>query len=132
MRSGRIRRQMNRSNCCKLQATVSSHIRTKETAQLGGVGEERFDNAEPNLCKEQQDVVDLIASGRNIFFTGSAGCGKSTVLKAAVMRLQAMGLIVHVLAPTGRAATSGQRCVNVVLHGVDARSPQASDREADV
>ncbi|EXU96032.1 AAA ATPase and PIF1-like helicase domain protein [Metarhizium robertsii] len=96
-----------------------------------GGGEERFDNAEPNLCQEQQDVVDLIASGRNIFFTGSAGCGKSTVLKAAVMRLQAMGLIVHVLAPTGRAATSGQRCVNVVLHGVDARSPQASDRDAD-
>lgn len=60
--------------------------------------------AAPELCQEQQDLVDLIASGRNVFYTGSAGCGKSTVLKAALRRLQAMGLIVHVLAPTGRAA----------------------------
>lgn len=27
---------MNRSNCCKLQAMVSSHTRAKETLQLGG------------------------------------------------------------------------------------------------
>ncbi|KAM4063791.1 PIF1-like helicase [Hirsutella rhossiliensis] len=59
---------------------------------------------QPKLCQEQQDLVDLIASGRNVFYTGSAGCGKSTVLKDALQRLKAMGLIVHTLAPTGRAA----------------------------
>ncbi|KAG8414570.1 hypothetical protein J3459_022503 [Metarhizium acridum] len=67
-------------------------------------GGERIDNTEPNLCQEQQDLIDLIASGRNVFFTGSAGCGKSTVLKAAVRKLQDMGRTVHVVAPTGRAA----------------------------
>ncbi|KAH0495057.1 hypothetical protein TgHK011_008629 [Trichoderma gracile] len=58
----------------------------------------------PPLCKEQLDLLHLIACGRNVFFTGSAGCGKSTVLKAAVKLLRDMGKIVHVVAPTGRAA----------------------------
>lgn len=61
-------------------------------------------NEEPSLCKEQQDLVDLILSGRNVFFTGSAGCGKSTVLKATVKKLREMGRCVNVIAPTGRAA----------------------------
>lgn len=60
--------------------------------------------AAPKLCKEQQDLVDLIVRGRNVFYTGSAGCGKSTVLKAAVKTLQRMGKRVRILAPTGRAA----------------------------
>ncbi|KKP01892.1 PIF1 [Trichoderma harzianum] len=58
----------------------------------------------PVLCKEQQDLIELILTGRNVFFTGSAGCGKSTVLKAAVNLLYMMGKRVHVVAPTGRAA----------------------------
>ncbi|KAJ3547443.1 hypothetical protein NM208_g1505 [Fusarium decemcellulare] len=50
-------------------------------------------------------LLSLIASGRNVFYTGSAGCGKSTVLKAAVKMLRdGMGKRVHILAPTGRAA----------------------------
>lgn len=60
--------------------------------------------AEPELCPEQAALVDLICSGRNVFYTGSAGCGKSTVLKAFTKRLKDMGKKVHVLAPTGRAA----------------------------
>lgn len=58
----------------------------------------------PSLCKEQQDLIDLIATGKNVFFTGSAGCGKSTALKAAVKMLRGMGQTVHIVAPTGRAA----------------------------
>uniref|UniRef100_A0A0D2XST3 ATP-dependent DNA helicase n=1 Tax=Fusarium oxysporum (strain Fo5176) TaxID=660025 RepID=A0A0D2XST3_FUSOF len=61
-------------------------------------------DTEPTLCKEQQDVVDLILRGRNVFYTGSAGCGKSTVLKAVVKKLEGMGKIVNIVAPTGRAA----------------------------
>lgn len=59
---------------------------------------------EPSLCKEQAELVDLILSGHNVFYTGSAGCGKSTVLKAFVERLRDRGSNVHILAPTGRAA----------------------------
>jgi ATP-dependent DNA helicase PIF1 len=57
-------------------------------------------------------------SGRNVFYTGSAGCGKSTVLKNFVGRLKAQLVTrsddqgkpkreptqVDIIAPTGRAA----------------------------
>lgn len=59
---------------------------------------------EPSLCDEQKELVELIMSGKNIFFTGSAGCGKSTALKVAVEALRDSGKRVHVTAPTGRAA----------------------------
>lgn len=58
----------------------------------------------PQLNAEQQHVVDLIMQGKNVFYTGSAGCGKSTVLQAAVRRLRETDKNVHVLAPTGKAA----------------------------
>lgn len=59
---------------------------------------------EPVLSAEQREVVELAAQGRNIFYTGSAGCGKSTVLHAIRRRLESMGKRVHVVAPTGMAA----------------------------
>ena len=59
---------------------------------------------EPELCQEQQALVDLILSGRNVFYTGSAGCGKSTVLKAFVRELRSRCKKVNIVAPTGRAA----------------------------
>lgn len=59
---------------------------------------------EPDLCEEQAKLVDLIMSRRNVFYTGSAGCGKSTVLKAFVKRFAAQGMRVNIIAPTGRAA----------------------------
>lgn len=58
----------------------------------------------PRLCDEQLALVDLIMSGQNVFYTGSAGCGKSTVLKHFVPLLRREGKKVDILAPTGRAA----------------------------
>jgi hypothetical protein len=40
----------------------------------------------PPLCEEQQHVVDAIVKGQNVFYTGTAGCGKSSVLHALVPR----------------------------------------------
>ena len=59
---------------------------------------------EPQLCDEQLELVNLIMKGRNVFYTGSAGCGKSTVLRSFVARLKALGLNVRIIAPTGKAA----------------------------
>ena len=59
---------------------------------------------EPQLCDEQLELVDLIMEGRNVFYTGSAGCGKSTVLRNFVARLKARGSNVRIIAPTGKAA----------------------------
>jgi ATP-dependent DNA helicase PIF1 len=58
----------------------------------------------PPLVSEQQHVVDLILAGRNVFYTGSAGCGKSTILKSAVRQLQQRGKRVKIVAPTNLAA----------------------------
>lgn len=60
--------------------------------------------AEPPLHEEQLVVVDAIASGSNVFYTGSAGTGKSTVLKAFVQRLKNQGKHVDIVAPSGIAA----------------------------
>ena len=59
---------------------------------------------EPPLCDEQRALVELIMEGKNVFYTGSAGCGKSTVLKRFVRRLRREGKKVDIIAPTGRAA----------------------------
>lgn len=59
---------------------------------------------QPTLCKEQQEVVDCIMAGHNVFYTGSAGCGKSTVLKTFVPLLRQQGKTVKIVAPTGKAA----------------------------
>ena len=59
---------------------------------------------EPQLCDEQLELVDLIMKGRNVFYTGSAGCGKSAVLRYFVARLKERGSTVYIIAPTGRAA----------------------------
>lgn len=58
----------------------------------------------PQLSPEQEQVVKLAESGRNVFYTGSAGCGKSTVLRAIVQGLTDKGKRARVIAPTGRAA----------------------------
>ena len=59
---------------------------------------------EPRLCAEQLALVELIMSRKNVFYTGSAGCGKSTVLKHFVSLLRREGEKVDIITPTGRAA----------------------------
>jgi ATP-dependent DNA helicase PIF1 len=60
---------------------------------------------EIKLSAEQQRVVDLIVDGgKNVFYTGSAGCGKSTILRAFVPLLKKQGKRVRIVAPTNLAA----------------------------
>lgn len=58
----------------------------------------------PRLCDEQLALVELVMDGKNVFYTGSAGCGKSTVLKHFVALLRSRRKKVDIIAPTGRAA----------------------------
>ncbi|KAI6908350.1 hypothetical protein KC318_g4784 [Hortaea werneckii] len=59
---------------------------------------------EPPLHSEQAEVVNTIADGFNVFYTGSAGTGKSTVLKAFVRKLKDQGRKIDIVAPSGIAA----------------------------
>jgi ATP-dependent DNA helicase PIF1 len=59
-----------------------------------------------NLSSKQQDFVKSVLSGQSVFLTGKAGTGKSFVVKHAIKSLQAKGLNVVALAPTGIAANN--------------------------
>jgi ATP-dependent exoDNAse (exonuclease V) alpha subunit len=58
-------------------------------------------NSEIKLSREQQTALDLMLSGKNVFLTGEAGTGKSTILRK--FREQCQKECVF-LAPTGIAA----------------------------
>ena len=60
--------------------------------------------SEPELCDEQLELTELILSGHNVFYSGSASCGKSTMLKYFVEQLKAREQHVRIIAPTGIAA----------------------------
>lgn len=55
------------------------------------------------LTEEQIKILELVAKGRNVFFTGAAGTGKSTVLQAVVDLLKSQVVRCRVVAPTGKS-----------------------------
>ena len=52
------------------------------------------------LNKKQQQTVDLIQSGVNVFLTGDAGTGKTTVIQQSVKGLEKDGKNVLITATT--------------------------------
>ena len=66
--------------------------------------DEKTRQVSPSLCTEQLRLIELILSGVNVFYTGGAGTGKSTVLRALVKKLQQRGRHVQVVTPTGISA----------------------------
>eukprot|EP01012_Entosiphon_sulcatum_P032734 TRINITY_DN4158_c0_g1_i1.p1 TRINITY_DN4158_c0_g1~~TRINITY_DN4158_c0_g1_i1.p1 ORF type:complete len:616 (+),score=58.41 TRINITY_DN4158_c0_g1_i1:23-1849(+) len=59
-----------------------------------------------DLSPSQQFVLDVVLSGRSVFYTGAAGTGKSHLLKVIVSQLQASNKQVYVTASTGIAAVN--------------------------
>lgn len=62
------------------------------------------DPPDPKLCGEQLRVADLVAWGNNVFYTGGAGTGKSTVLRTIVKEIRESGRRAQVITPTGISA----------------------------
>lgn len=58
------------------------------------------------LTAKQNFFLDKVASGENLFLTGKAGTGKSTIVKEALDRLKSAGKKVVAIAPTGVAANN--------------------------
>ncbi|WAQ87457.1 hypothetical protein PtA15_8A361 [Puccinia triticina] len=65
---------------------------------------------DPRCSEEQLKVLDLVKLGRNVFFTGSAGVGKSFMLHEVVRMLKSDKRRVSVTAPTGIAALAIGGC----------------------
>ncbi|TEA21108.1 ATP-dependent DNA helicase pfh1 [Colletotrichum sidae] len=68
------------------------------------LGDDMLSKKQFPLCPEQQHALDLALEGRNLFITGSGGCGKSVLVKALHRALSTQQKTVHLLAPTGQAA----------------------------
>ncbi|CAL8472054.1 g11596 [Coccomyxa elongata] len=85
-------------------------------------------NAEPlpALSPEQQRVVDLVVSGKSVFFTGCAGTGKSLVIKHILRALPpattyltaSTGLAASALGGTTLNAFAGIGCAEGGLQGM--------------
>lgn len=56
------------------------------------------------LFPEQQQAFDVLMTGKNVFLSGEAGTGKSTVLNKFRKEVSKLGKKVVVVAPTGIAA----------------------------
>src|SRR5690606_1571235 len=61
---------------------------------------------EINLNKNQQKFIDIAIEGKNVFLSGKAGTGKTTVTRELIKRLKKSGKRVAVVAPTGIAANN--------------------------
>lgn len=90
--------------CWKCRACIPAQQPLQDNILPAADGNLPIVAIEPQLSPEQERVVDLILSGRNVFYTGSAGTGKSTVLKAFVSRLKSQGKHIDIVAPSGIAA----------------------------
>lgn len=66
----------------------------------------RLEDLSPPLSPDQQRTLDLMKEGKSVFFTGSAGTGKSFLLRHGVQQLKAIHGDKHVFvtASTGVAA----------------------------
>jgi ATP-dependent DNA helicase PIF1 len=58
------------------------------------------------LNQEQRKVLDLTIQGKSIFYTGSAGTGKSFLLQRIIRSLELLNKKIAVTAPTGIAAVN--------------------------
>jgi ATP-dependent DNA helicase PIF1 len=84
----------------------SPHGGDVKSAEGGSKGENEEDKEEEKVIKlneEQQEVVDLIGDGCNVFLTGQAGTGKSEVIKYLTKLMTERGKVVAVTAMTGIA-----------------------------
>ena len=59
------------------------------------------DEEKITLNSEQEAALELMASGVNVFMTGEAGTGKSTLVREFIRRCEEACIV---LAPTGIAA----------------------------
>ena len=81
----------------------STHTTDDDVVSLANI-DHQAQQVSPSLCTEQLRLIELVLSGVNVFYTGGAGTGKSTVLRALVKELQRQGRHVQVVTPTGISA----------------------------
>jgi ATP-dependent DNA helicase PIF1 len=59
----------------------------------------------PKLSKLQQQILDQMIKGKNVYFTGKAGSGKTLVLSSFISHCKSLKIPIAVTASTGLAAS---------------------------
>ncbi|KAL6056836.1 DNA helicase [Balamuthia mandrillaris] len=116
-RTGKQKEEGNEGRRRILGRTAYFAQHTPKAAEWSWKEEEKEVAPSPLLSDEQRRVLELVLAGRSLFFTGSAGTGKSFLLKEIVTQLRQKynrrrnrgydeeeGGTVHVTASTGIAA----------------------------
>lgn len=85
--------------------------------------------AQFDLCDEQTKLLEAIAIGDNLFFTGAAGTGKSRVLEALTCQFSSTNVASQIVAPTGIAALNVGGITMHVYAGWSVKLAQASRKE---
>lgn len=106
----------------KVQRPEHVELRQKEQHFLSNTKQEssqpHSQQTDVSLDADQQAAIDAALNGESFFLTGSAGTGKSFVLKRIISLLRNMGLSVVVTASTGCAAVAIQGCTIHSASGV--------------
>ena len=74
------------------------------------------------FSKEQNDALNAVEKGENVFVTGVGGTGKSVLLREMRARLEARGKVVCIAAPTGLAAENIDGCTVHAAAGIGVSS----------
>lgn len=72
------------------------------------------------LTKKQKQFEELALEGKNIYLSGKAGTGKSTIINMVIEKLKDKGKRVAAIAPTGIAATNVR---GVTMHSMFSLNP---------
>ena len=85
------------------------------------------DHSRPDISSIQETALQTARSGRNMFITGSAGTGKSSLERILTKDAESRGLNVTLAAPTGIAAEAIGGCTIHRLLGLSGALIEVSD-----
>ncbi|CAE6460433.1 unnamed protein product [Rhizoctonia solani] len=90
----------------RYQTGDDMRFETKPPNQVISIHKSRFPNQfHPELSEEQRHILERVLQGESVFFTGSAGTGKSVLLRSIIAALGGPSDKVAVTSSTGISAT---------------------------
>lgn len=92
------------SKCVNKKASLMENVSSKRLQKIKQWIDMNQVSTNVVLSKGQRAAIEMASDASILVITGGPGCGKTTVLQYIVKLWCAQGKIVHICAPTGRAA----------------------------
>lgn len=87
-----------------VKSKIINNKSNKLNTNTNTITQDELDNMINNLSDEQLEAFEYMQTGRNLFITGSAGCGKSHIIKTIIKSLTLNKKIFGVTSSTGCSA----------------------------